>query len=52
MGHRGDQMFILGDVTWVAWHGKEEGRSQTIGWDPKNGSGDSFPSAEIDIKKS
>ena len=29
---RGDpQMFILGDLTRVAWYGKEEGRSQTIG---------------------
>ena len=33
---RGDpQMFILCDLTRVSWHGKEEGRSQTIGWDPK-----------------
>ena len=29
------QMFVLGDLTRVAWHGKEEGRIQTIGWDPK-----------------
>ena len=28
-------MFVLGDLTQVAWHGKEEGRSQMIGWDPK-----------------
>ena len=28
-------MFVLGDLTRVAWHGKEEGRNQTIGWDPK-----------------
>ena len=29
----------------------EEERSQMIGWDPQNGSGDSFLSAEIDNKK-
>ena len=28
-------MFILCDLTRVASHGKEEGRSQMIGWDPK-----------------
>ena len=28
-------MFVLGDLPRVAWHGKEEGRSQTISWDPK-----------------
>ena len=28
-------MFVLGDLPRVTWHGKEEGRSQTIGWDPK-----------------
>ena len=44
-------MFTLGDLTRVAWHGKEGERSQMIGYDPKNGSGDSFPSAEIDNKK-
>ena len=33
---RGDpQMFILGDLTRVAWQGKEGERSQMIGWDPK-----------------
>ena len=47
-----DIRFVLGDLPRVAWHGKEEGRSQMIGWDPKNGSGDSVPSAEIDTKKS
>ena len=26
MGHRGDQMFILGDLTRVAWHGKVEAK--------------------------
>ena len=39
-------MFVLGDLPQVAWHGKEEGRSQMIGWDPKNGSGTFFPSAK------
>ena len=39
-------MFVLGDLPRVAWHGKEEGRSQMIGWDPKNGSGTFFPSAK------
>ena len=35
-GSRGDQqMLVLGNLTQVAWHRKEEGRSQTIGWDPK-----------------
>ena len=28
-------MFVLGDLPRVAWHGKEEGRSQMIGWDLK-----------------
>ena len=28
-------MFVFGDLTRVAWHGKEEGRSQMIYWDPK-----------------
>ena len=28
-------MFVLGDLPRVAWHGKEEERSQMIGWDPK-----------------
>ena len=28
-------MFVLRDLTRVAWHGKEEERSQMIGWDPK-----------------
>ena len=28
------QMFVLCDLTRVAWHGKEEGRNQMIGWDP------------------
>ena len=28
-------MLVLGDLTRVALHGKEEGRSQMIGWDPK-----------------
>ena len=28
-------MLVLGDLTRVAWHEKDEGRSQTIGWDPK-----------------
>ena len=33
---RGDQqMLVLGNLTRAAWHQKEEGRSQTIGWDPK-----------------
>ena len=45
-------MFVLGNLPRVAWHGKEKGRSQMIGWNPQNGSGDSFPSAEIDTKKS
>ena len=35
MGHSRNQMFLLGDLTRVAWHGKEEGRSQKIAWDPK-----------------
>ena len=36
MGHSGDQqMLVLGDLTRVAWHGKEAGRSQMIGLDPK-----------------
>ena len=39
-------MFVLGDLPRVAWHGKKEGRSQMIGWDPKNGSGAFFPSAK------
>ena len=39
-------MFVLGDLPRVAWHGKEEGRSQMIGWDPKNGSDTFFPSAK------
>ena len=26
MDHRGDQMFILGDLTRVAWHGKIEAK--------------------------
>ena len=39
-------MFVLGDLPRIAWHGKEEGRSQMIGWDPKNGSGTFFPSAK------
>ena len=35
-GSRGDQQtLVLGNLTRVAWHRKEEGRSQTIGWDPK-----------------
>ena len=29
------QMLVLCDLTRVACHGKEEGRSQMIGWDPK-----------------
>ena len=44
-------MFVLGDLPRVAWHVKEEGRSQTIGWDPKNGSGTFFPSAKKRIRK-
>ena len=36
MGHsRDQQMLVLGELTRVARHGKEEGRSQMIGWDPK-----------------
>ena len=36
MGHSGDQqMLVLGDLTRVARHGKEEGISKMIGWDPK-----------------
>ena len=47
VGQSGDQqMFVLCDHTRVAWHGKEEGRSQMIGWDPKTESGTFFPSAE------
>ena len=44
-------MFVLGDLPRVAGHVKEEGRSQMIGWDPKNGSGTLFLSAEIEKKK-
>ena len=44
VGRSEDQrMFVLSNLTWVissspnkiAWPGGEEGRSQTIGWDPK-----------------
>ena len=45
------QMLVLGNLTQVAGHQGEGERSQMIGWDPKNGSGDSFPSAEIESKK-
>ena len=45
-------MLVLGNLTQVAGHQEEEERSQMIGWDPKTVSGDSFPSAEIDSKKS
>ena len=44
-------MVVLGDLPRVAWHGKEEGRSQTNDWDPKNGSGTLFPSEKKRIRK-
>ena len=52
------QMFVLSNLAWVTSSSPkkspdqgEEERSQMIGWDPQNGSGDSFPSAEIESKK-
>ena len=42
-------MFVLGDLPRVAWHGKEEERSQTIGWDPKTEVG--TPSCQRKKKK-
>ena len=52
MGHRGDkQMLVLDDLTQVAGHQGGEERSQMIGWDLKNGSGDPFSSAEVNSKK-
>ena len=45
-------MFVRGDLPRVTRHGKEEGRSQMIGRDPKNGSGTFFPSAKKGKEKS
>ena len=51
VGHSGDQMFVLGNLTRVAWHGKEEGRSQTIGWDPKTEVAPSSRQRKKEIRK-
>ena len=44
-------MFLLGDLPRVAWQGKEEGRIQTIGWDPKKRKWHLLPVSEKKNKK-
>ena len=62
MGHRGrdedQQMFVPSNRTWVESSSpkksadQEGGREKPNDWlGPQNGSGDPFPSAEIDSKK-
>ena len=51
MGHRGDkQLLLLDDPTQVAGHqgGEREKPNDWLG--PQNGSGDPFPSAEVNSK--
>ena len=52
-GQNGDQqMFVLCDLTRVARHGKEEGRSQMIGWDPKTEVAPSSRQRKKEMRKS